>query len=199
MRKVGIAILCVLGCYVISLIYLPSVVQSYPKVNSTVCFECHQASSLMSKHSAFECTVCHSGTPDVGNVNSSSCIVCHPRDGNKGECELVLFHENNPLYQPKGNSCFKCHGACGNETTTTTITEICPIEEIYGENSVEVDVLRYVRDNILSKSPEGQEIIKLYYGWSPVIIKAMEEDGAFREEVKGIIDGVLLLIRAEVK
>jgi hypothetical protein len=72
------------------------------------------------------------------------------------------------------------------------------MEEIYSENSVEVDVLRYVRDNILSKSPEGQEIIKLYYGWSPVIIKAMEEDGAFREEVKGIIDGVLL-IREEVK
>ena len=39
----------------------------------------------------------------------------------------------------------------------------------------------------------------IYYQWSPVIVKAMEEDEEFREEVKEMIDGILSLIREEVK
>jgi hypothetical protein len=31
----------------------------------------------------------------------------------------------------------------------------------------------------------------LYYKWSPVIVKAMEEDDEFEEWVKEMIDGVL--------
>jgi hypothetical protein len=38
-------------------------------------------------------------------------------------------------------------------------------------------------------------MIRLYYEWSPVIMKAMEEDEEFEQEVKEIIDGVLPLIR----
>jgi hypothetical protein len=40
----------------------------------------------------------------------------------------------------------------------------------------------------------GQEIIKLYYQWSPVIVKVMEEDEEFKGGVKEMIDGVLMLI-----
>jgi hypothetical protein len=47
----------------------------------------------------------------------------------------------------------------------------------------------------LSKTPEGQEIIKLYYQWSPLIVKAMEEDEEFKEDVAEMIDEVLRLIR----
>ena len=44
----------------------------------------------------------------------------------------------------------------------------------------------------------GQEIIKLYYQLSPMIVKAMEKDEEFKEGVKEMIDGVLgLLGRAE--
>ena len=75
----------------------------------------------------------------------------------------------------------------------------CTGEEIYGENSKEVEQLRYFRDNVLSKALEGQEIIKLYYQWSPVIVEAMVEDEAFKKEVKELIDGILPLIRGEVK
>jgi len=80
---------------------------------------------------------------------------------------------------------------------TTTITIDCPSEQIYGEHSEETELLRYFRDNVLSKSPEGQEIIRLYYEWSPAIIKAMEEDESFKQEVKQMIDGVLELIERE--
>jgi hypothetical protein len=66
--------------------------------------------------------------------------------------------------------------------------------QIYGEHSEEAELLRYFRDNVLSQTPEGQEIIKLYYEWSPAIAEMMENDEEFKEEIKDMIDGVLLLI-----
>jgi hypothetical protein len=52
--------------------------------------------------------------------------------------------------------------------------------------------LRKFRDEVLSQTPEGQEIIKLYYELSPVIVEMMEEDEEFKEEVREMIDGILL-------
>lgn len=69
----------------------------------------------------------------------------------------------------------------------------CPSEQIYGEHSEETELLRYIRDNVLSHIPEGRELIRLYYQWSPVIVKAMEEDEKFKEEVKEVFDGALEL------
>ena len=66
------------------------------------------------------------------------------------------------------------------------------------ENSEEVELLRHVRD-VLSKTPEGQEIIKLYYQWSPAIVKAMEEDEEFKQHVKEMVDGILELIEEEAE
>jgi len=70
----------------------------------------------------------------------------------------------------------------------------CPIKQIYGENSKETKLLRYFRDDILRKNPEGQELIKMYYKWSPAIVKMIKEDTGFKEEVKELIDEVLLLM-----
>ena len=75
----------------------------------------------------------------------------------------------------------------------------CAGEEIYGEYSEEVELLRAFRDEVLSQTPEGQEIIRLYYQWSPVIVKAMKEDEELKEEVKGMIDGVLPLIAGGIE
>jgi hypothetical protein len=77
--------------------------------------------------------------------------------------------------------------------TTTTTVGICPSEAIYGEDFETTELLRYVRDSILSATPEGREIIKLYYELSPVIVKAMQEDEGLKQEVKEMIDGVLLI------
>ena len=60
-------------------------------------------------------------------------------------------------------------------------------------------VLRYLRDNLLNQSLEGRELIKLYYQFSPVIVKAMEKDEEFKEELKEMIDGVLGLIVEEAE
>jgi len=85
-----------------------------------------------------------------------------------------------------------------NGTSTTTIS-VCPSEQIYGEYSEETELLRALRDNVLSKSQEGRELIRLYCTWGPAIVKAMEEDKEFKEAVKEMADGVLLLIGGGVE
>lgn len=66
----------------------------------------------------------------------------------------------------------------------------CPVIKIYGNQSNETILLRNLRDNILSNTQEGQELIKLYYQWGPAIVQAMEKDKEFEKEVKEIIDSV---------
>jgi hypothetical protein len=84
-------------------------------------------------------------------------------------------------------------------STTTTTVELCPIEELYGEHSEQIELLRYLRDNELSTTLQGQELIRLYYEWSPVVVEMMEEDEEFKAQVKEMIDGVLILVEGEVK
>ena len=49
----------------------------------------------------------------------------------------------------------------------------------------------------MSQTPEGRELIKLFYFWSPFIVKAMEEDEAFEEEIRGMIDTMLSVTEEE--
>ena len=42
-------------------------------------------------------------------------------------------------------------------------------------------------------------MVKPYYQWSPVIVKAMEKDEGFKEEMKRMIDGVLGLVVEEAE
>ena len=85
-------------------------------------------------------------------------------------------------------------------TTTTTITgSSCPSTRIYGEYSKEVEILRYCRDNVLSQTPEGRELIRLYYEWSPAITEVMDNDDEFKKDLKELIDGVLGLTNEAIK
>ena len=52
-------------------------------------------------------------------------------------------------------------------------------------------MLQYFKDTVLSKTPEGRELIRLFYFWSPLIVKAIEEDEAFKEEITEMIDTML--------
>jgi ABC-type amino acid transport substrate-binding protein len=79
-------------------------------------------------------------------------------------------------------------------TTTTSTTQPCSLEELYGECSEETKHLRNFRDEVLSKTPEGQELIRLYYQWSPAIVRAMRKDEKYEGEIKKIIDCFLPLI-----
>ena len=84
-------------------------------------------------------------------------------------------------------------------TTTTASSSPCPAESVYGNSSDKTEFLRCLRDNVLSKTPEGQEIIRLYYEWSHVVVRTMEEDEEFKGEMKEMIDGILPMIRGEVE
>ncbi len=95
----------------------------------------------------------------------------------------------------KGDCCDRENEVCDNGQCRAK----CSLYQIYGEDSAEVELLRTFRDKVLSLTPEGQAIIELYYQWSPVIVRAMEEDEEFREQAKGMVDGVLELITEEAE
>ena len=46
----------------------------------------------------------------------------------------------------------------------------------------------------MSATPEGKEIIRLYYQWSPVITMAIQNDEDVRVEIKALVDGILQMI-----
>jgi hypothetical protein len=62
--------------------------------------------------------------------------------------------------------------------------DLCPVELMYGHSSEEVELLRNFRDKILSKTPEGQEFIKLYYQLSPALVKEMKGVEGSGKEIK---------------
>jgi len=120
---------------------------------------------------------------------------------NASEGKTTITLSNSTVYgsdyQAKAVTAFDGTVTISETTSTTTTTKEnrpCPVAVIYGEHSEGTELLRNFRDDVLSQTPEGQEIIKLYYQLSPVIVNAMEEDEGFKQEVKEIIDGVLELI-----
>jgi hypothetical protein len=74
----------------------------------------------------------------------------------------------------------------------------CPVTEIFGLHSAETTFLRNVRDGILSKTLEGRELIKLYYRWSPTIVKVMREDKGFQREIKEILETFLSSMKEDI-
>jgi hypothetical protein len=86
--------------------------------------------------------------------------------------------------------------ANGDITAVATITvySSCPAIEFYGRNSGEVAVLRKFRNGVLSSTSEGRQLIKIYYKWSPVFVRAIEADEDFKEEVKEMVDDLLPMI-----
>ena len=78
---------------------------------------------------------------------------------------------------------------------TETAFPSCPIVAIYGDDSEEVTLLRYFRDNVLTRTIQGKELIKLYYEWSPLIIRSILEDEELKKDLQEMIDGFLPLVR----
>lgn len=77
----------------------------------------------------------------------------------------------------------------------------CTATTALKEDSSEKDlrILRQFRDEVLSKTPAGQKLIRLYYAWSPVIVEAMEEDENFMKQVQKIFDGIMPLVEKAVQ
>jgi len=84
-------------------------------------------------------------------------------------------------------------------TTTTVPSGPCVAEAIYGENSEQTELLREYRDKVLSETPEGQEIIKTYYKFSPTITNLLEQGPLLKNRAKAFIDSMLPSIREKVE
>jgi hypothetical protein len=209
MRKIGIVVFCVSFCLAIAFL-LPQLSTSTDLVDDELCLSCHDHDTFKSVHDN-DCNRCHS--EGYTAPSTATCIQCHPLDG-PGECNLVDFHDSFV------SDCLTCHTDCNevpdtttvpvatttttpveptttipvDSTTTTAATQTCPTEAIYGVDSEEVEILRYFRDDTLSTTQEGQEMIRLYYQWSPALTRAIQNDEAFGKRVKEITDRVLLMI-----
>jgi hypothetical protein len=130
----------------------------------------------------FTFTICLACT--FGSLSFAQCPSDYPYDCENGWCCEYLLACLSPS-ELEGLFC-------------TRKSEIeCPSLALYGEYSEEVELLRDYRDEVLSQTPVGQGIIKLYYQLSPAIVKAMEKDEEFREELKEMMDGVLELVGGE--
>jgi hypothetical protein len=46
----------------------------------------------------------------------------------------------------------------------------------------------------LSRTEEGKALINLYYQWSYAVVKAMQEDQGFKDEVRAMMDLTLPVI-----
>jgi hypothetical protein len=62
---------------------------------------------------------------------------------------------------------------------------------------VEVALSRYLRDSVLRKTTEGREIIKIYYDWSPRLVRALEDEAALKDQLKKVLDQIFILIKHE--
>jgi len=110
---------------------------------------------------------------NVGGVKVESDILVRPPGGNGLEFDLSIELIEYTVHR-----------------------RVCPATLALKGDSREHDliILREFRDEVLSKTPAGQEIIELYYEWSPFILKAMEEDEQFTQEVKQLLDSFLIII-----
>jgi len=159
---------------------------------------------------SFYCEACHAGEGlDLGTVYARSCVSCHPSD-ELGTCPLVFLHEDIVERNTDRGYCIDCHIECDGGTTTqpststtttaaittsstTAVADYCVVEAIYGESSGKTQFFRWVGEKILSRTPEGRKIMEIYYTWSPVIVKMVEEDKDLKERVHQLLDEIVLL------
>jgi len=120
-------------------------------------------------------------------ISSGGCPSDYPFDCGNGFC-CPLSH---PIcgYGDDEGFCFSLD--------TTTIPGDCPLADVLDNDDTTLDTLRTFRDTILNQTPEGQEIIRLYYELSPVIVNAMEADEKFKADVKYLIDELLVFFESE--
>ncbi|MEI6125600.1 MAG: rhodanese-like domain-containing protein [Pseudomonadota bacterium] len=79
--------------------------------------------------------------------------------------------------------------ACGEDNAS------CAAVAIYGEGSEEIRALRDFRDAVLAQSPQGQQLIHLYYSISPVLAEYVRGNKGARAMLETVLDALLPLVK----
>ena len=153
--------------------------------------------------------------PNTGTMDYRYFLISSGSDGGVtvslyNQSKIWVYHSPPVVYNLSGMG-ISSIGALGGsytgleippETTTTTTTISsgpCAAEAIYGENSEQTALLREYRDNVLSKTTEGQQLIKTYYKFSPTVTKLLEQRPLLKNKTKAFIDNMLPAIREKVE
>ena len=91
------------------------------------------------------------------------------------------------------------HNSGSSDQSKLLVSWQCFLLRLYGEGSEEVGVLRKFRDHFLDSGPEGEEIITFYYKWSPLLVKAIEDDEALEKQLRGVVDTLLFLTEEKIE
>ena len=173
---------------------------------SDACDECTDTDEDGYGNSDFPSNTCEEDNcPDISNPNQTD----RDDDGAGDVCDNCLNVANPSQNDTDGDSIGDACDNCPEDSNPDQVDadgdgkgdvcDICPILRLLGESSEEVQLLRNFRDNVLSHTQEGRQLIKLYYLWSPVVVKAMEEDDNFKDDVKEMIVETLGLIEEKTK
>jgi len=82
-----------------------------------------------------------------------------------------------------------------NPATGSQGVKLCPAVKLYGEGSVEVELLRRYRDEVLEQTAAGTVVVNLYYKLAPMAEIMMDNNPYLRQTAKRIIDKMLPSIK----
>ena len=169
----------------------PSKLSNLGSLDTVCCTSCHNQCFLVKEHTtrgSFDCTSCHISPIAPVGIDDDCDGICNPEE----TAQICSGSDNCPsIYNPDQKD--------SNSDGVGDACSVCSLEKIYGKDSKEVEIFLYTRDNVLSQNHVGQELIKLYYQWNPAVVKLMDADARFQEDVKKMIDGILILIVDEAE
>jgi sugar lactone lactonase YvrE len=86
------------------------------------------------------------------------------------------------------NDCIKKYSPV---STTTTTVPGCPVVILYGDQASETNNLRVFRDEILGTTPEGRQLVDLYYRLSPFLAQALKDDEELKNDLRVLLDSLI--------
>jgi len=90
---------------------------------------------------------------------------------------------------------------CGNKicaaTATDCPTELCPAQQVLGENNLKLDNLRSFRDGKLAQSTIGRKVIAIYYTNAESINAALDRSTALRAMARRVLETIAPVVESK--
>lgn len=83
------------------------------------------------------------------------------------------------------------------DSITSISDKRCAAAYALGTNDPRLELLRTFRDETLSRTPLGNQLIEVYYTMSPLLVREMQNDNRFKEQVEALLDEITRIIAAD--